>query len=141
MYAALAFVAHVIAATPAPTQVVLEGCNTASAIRVAEIRLTSPEDVRMRSLLDLALRHDDAATCLVESDVLVDIHKAGHDKDLVMKALDRGLASAPHVAARAGEVAAKIRVFDPAAYDELVRKGDKTSGEAMSAPREVAHVR
>ena len=24
---------------------------------------------------------------------------------------------------------------------ELVRKGDKTSGEAMSAPREVAHVR
>jgi hypothetical protein len=129
MYAALFIVAQLVT-TPAPRQTVLDGCNTMSAIRAAEIRLMAPEHPRTKVLLDEILREPDGAVCLLESDVLVDLHRVRAHGDLVARALADGLSPArPHVAWRAHEVIGRIGRVDPGGFAELVRRIDVLRGK------------
>lgn len=130
MYAALFVIAQLVSNTsPAPSQVVLDGCGNASAARVAELARTPAESPRVHGLLELLLTREDGATCLMESRVLVTLHRSGRAHDLVERALLTGLrAKARHVSTRAAELASEIRVFDPAAYDGLMRRAGARGG-------------
>lgn len=134
MFAALFIVSTLTAHTaPAPTQTVLAGCSTASAIRAAEIRLTAPDATNMRDLLGDILAERDGAACLLESDVLVSLYRSGANKDLVGSALAIGLASDDAaVSRRADAVAGQVRDFDPAGYDDVLRKIDGKRGSWRS---------
>ena len=158
MHAALIVLASLFTdVTPPPTELVLAGCTTSSAIRAAEIRLTSPHDARMPVLLDELLRNSDGALCLLESEVLVQLHQSGRARELVTQAFVAGLnvQDAP-AKGRAWMLAARIRVADPGAYDEIVRRAEDargvwrelgrdpmplTHGEVRSALRGAADVR
>ena len=134
MYAALLVIAHVVSNTAtAPTQVVLDGCNTASADRVAELARMSPEHPRARVMLAALLDREDGIACLMESESLVSLHRFGGLQDLVERALLGGLRSArPHIAARAGDLSRRLRDLDPSAYDELLRRAGKKGGDWQS---------
>ncbi len=139
MHAALFTLSQLIATTtptPTPTEVVLHGCGLSSAIRVAELRLTPAGDARAATLLDTILAERDGAACLVESNVLVELHQAGTAPDLVRRALDRGLVSPDQaIAERAGTLLGRIRDLDPSAYDELVRGGLWIAADTGPSPR------
>lgn len=130
MYAALIVIAQLLSNTAtAPTQVVLDGCNTASAERVAELARLAPELPRARVTLAALLDAADGIACLMESESLVSLHRFGGLQDLVERALLGGLRSdRPHIAARAGDLARRLRDLDPSAYDELLRRAGKTGG-------------
>lgn len=147
MYAALFVIAQLVSHTsPAPSQVVLDGCGNASAARVAELARMPAESPRLRIALEDLLAREDGPVCLMESRVLVALHRSGRAHDVVERALLAGLrAKARHVSARAAELAAEIRVFAPAAYDDLMRRAGAKGG-AWGAfthgpdPREPARV-
>ena len=135
MHAALVLVAQVIAnSNPAPMPLVLDGCNTASAIRAAEIREMSVRDNdTLANVADLLLEKD-GAICLMESEVLVDLFAAHPGSDIVAHTLVQGLGSdMPHIAARAAELVVKIGFADTDGYGRLLRRADvsKTAWRAL----------
>jgi len=147
MYAALFVIAQLVTHTsPAPSQIVLDGCGNVSAARVAELERMSAESPRLRAALDDLLGREDGPVCLMESRLLVTLHRSERAVTLVERALLDGLrAEQPHVAARASQLASEIRVFDPAAYDDLMRRAGAKGGawNAFSHgpdPREPARV-
>jgi len=128
MHAALVVLAHVISnatPAPAPTTVVLDGCNTASAVRAAEIGTMRPGHAdTVAAVADLLLEKD-GAICLLESDVLVDVYRAQPKSDIAPRALVGALASnVPHVARRAAELVSGLGLEDPKAFDRLLRRDE-----------------
>lgn len=130
MHAALIVLASLFTdVTPPPTDVALAGCTTPSAIRTAEIRLTAADDARMPGLLDELLHQADGATCLLESEVLLNLHHNAHVRDQVATAFIAGLnAPAADVKGRAQLLVSKVRVADPVGYDEIMRRAEDARG-------------
>lgn len=130
MHTVLIVLASLISnSTPAPAAVltpgpmVLDGCNTQSAIRTAEIRLMPIDHPRTRELLDELLDKPDGAICLMESNVLVDLHRAKNNGALVARALAANLSSGkPHLVARAQELVAAIGRSEPSGFGKLLRR-------------------
>ncbi|MFO0750542.1 MAG: hypothetical protein U1F43_33465 [Myxococcota bacterium] len=143
---ALLLVANVIAMHTTEMPLVLDGCNTASAVRAAEIREMAPEDPNtLASIADLLLEPD-GATCLMESWVLVNVYRAQPGSEIVAHTLVSGLASSqPHIAARAARLVRVLGVADPKAFLNLIHRREMTSnawsvlrndlGSMMSSPR------
>jgi len=131
MYAALFVLAQVIA-NPAPEspRVVLDGCNTASAVRTAEIRLMPAAHPHNRVLMNELLHEKDGATCLFETDVILDLHLSGKHDGVVARAFAAGLDSAPHVAERAHELLGKAGTIDPNRFGALLRRIDSLRNTA-----------
>jgi|GEM_PF-3255589 len=115
--------------TPPPTDVALASCGTSSAIRTAEIRLTAPRDERIPGLLDELLQQSDGAACLLESEVLINLHHSGYARDQVATAFVAGLnAHEGDVKGRAHLLVAKVRDADPLGYDEIIRRAEDARG-------------
>lgn len=137
---ALAILANVISLQTADLKandvpLVLDGCNTASALLAADIReMPVGDESTLASVADLLLEPD-GATCLMESWVLVDLYKAHPDSEIIAHTLVAGLASdKPHIAARAARLVRVLGVADPKGFIELIHRREMTTG-AWSALR------
>ena len=124
---------------PAPIDMVIDGCNTATAAKVAQVRATH-EQRNVRLLFQSVLAAKDGTTCLVESPVLIELHKTGKNQDLVQQALLGAMRSKnTFVVRRAHVLAIKLRDIDPSAYDTLLRRATQdplNAWNAMPTPRE-----
>jgi len=110
---------------PALTQgpMVLDGCSTQSAIRTAEICLMPIDHPRTREFIGELLGKDDGAICMMESSLLVDLHRAKNNGPLVARALAWNLASGkPHLIDRAHELVAQIGKSEPTGFGKLLRR-------------------
>lgn len=139
MLATLVVFAQLFTAPAPAIDMVIDGCNTATAKKVAEVRAThARHDVR--DLLKSVLAAKDGTTCLVESPVLVELHKAGKNQDLVQQALLGAMRSKnTFVVERAHVLAIRLRDVDPSAYDTLLRRATQdplNAWNVMPTPRE-----
>ncbi|MCC6622491.1 MAG: hypothetical protein IT385_14600 [Deltaproteobacteria bacterium] len=139
MLSALIIATFVSSPAPAPLPLVLDGCNTASAIRAAHIREMAPgKSDTLAAVADLLLE-EDGAICLMESDVLVDLFRAQKNTDIIARTLVVGLASdRPHVAARAGQLITRIGLVDAKGFARLLTR-DEMNRAAWNVVRAAIH--
>jgi len=130
MLSALVVVATLVSApAPAPAHIplVLDGCNTASAIRAAQVRemkLGRPDT--LAEVADLLLEPD-GAICLMESEVLVDLHRAQKGTEIIARTLVVGLSSErAHVARRAAQLIVEIGRVDTKSMSTLLMRDEMT---------------
>ncbi len=139
MLATLIVFAQLLSAPAPAIDMVIDGCNTATAQKVAEIRMTH-ERRDVRNLLTSVLAQKDGTICLVESPVLLELHKSGKNQDLVQQALLGAMRSThTFVVRRAHVLAIKLRDIDPSAYDTLLRRATQDPlniWNRMPTPRE-----
>ncbi len=133
MHPALFVLAHIIS-NPNPAvmpagPLVLDGCNTASAVRAAEIREMRPgHSDTLAAMADLLIEKD-GAICLMESDVLVRTFRAHPSSEIIARTLVVALASDKrHIADRAAELAMTIGLGDPAGFGRMLRRDEMNRG-------------
>lgn len=123
----LLIVANMIAINTAEAPLVLDGCNTASADRAAQIAdMPAGGAETMDAVADL-LAEPDGAVCLMESWTLVRVYHAQGANQLIAQALADGLSSdEPHIAARAARLTRVLGVGDASAFAAVLLRAERT---------------